>query len=107
MTTNKTKGHRKGSDLDRSIDARAHAVLERLLRRGGDPNVEGSGWRDYQQARKYASAKMSWCQSKVILPQIAGLPLRAHSRRKGGATHRLWARVIELVDAHLSKKAEV
>lgn len=93
----------KGSDLTRSIDARAHAVLERLLRRGGDKNVEGSGWRDYQQARKYASAAMSWCQSKVILPPNKGFPKRAHSRRKGGASYRLWFRVIELVDAHLAR----
>lgn len=92
----------KGPCLDRSIDARAHAVLERLLRRGGDPKAEGSGHRDYQQARKFASAKRSWCQSKVELPAFPDGTPRLNSKRREGASWRLWSRVIELVDAHLA-----
>ncbi len=93
--------------LEKSIENKAIMVLGHLLARGlkGDALPDVTSW---HQARKYASAAMSWCQSKIELRPFKdangkddlSLP-RLHSRRRGGATHRLWTRVIELCDAHL------
>jgi hypothetical protein len=89
------------SPLEQSIENKAIAVLGHLLARGlkGDAAPDVTSW---HQARKYASAAMSWCQSKVELRPFKDGKPRLHSRRRGGAGHRLWTRVIELCDGHLS-----
>ena len=70
-------------NLDATIERRAQATLQKLLARGG--------YQDWAQARKYAAAAGSWCRMR---PE-----LKTHSRRKGGATSRMWARIVELCDA--------
>lgn len=70
-------------NIDATVERRAQQVLEMLLQRGG--------YRDWAQARKYAAAAGSWCRMR---PE-----LKNHSRRRGGATSRMWARIVELCDA--------
>lgn len=75
-------------NLDATIKRRAAQVFEHLLNRGGH--------RDCAQARKYAAAAKSWCQ---LNPEIGATSGQLHSRRKGGATWRLWQQVIMLSEA--------
>ena len=70
--------------LDATIERRAQATLEKLLQRGG--------YRDYAQARKYAAAAKSWCRMR---------PETGSSRKHGGATWRMWTRIVELCDARV------
>lgn len=72
-------------NLDATIERRAQATLQKLLARGG--------YQDWAQARKYAAAAGSWCRLR---------PETGSSRRRGGATSRMWARIVELCDQKIA-----
>lgn len=79
-------------NIEKTIQGRAEKALARLLKRGGDA-------RDFSQARKFAAAAKSWCSMN---PEIgatsasAGRSSAPHSRRRGGATWRMWDMVISM-----------
>lgn len=75
-------------NLEKTIQRRAERALARLLKRG-DAN-------DYNQARKFAAAAKSWCQMN---PEIGAKSGQLHSRRRGGATWRMWDVVISMCEA--------
>ena len=82
----------KKFDIDKTIEKRAQQALEMLLSRGKSKALP-KGYRDHSQAHKFAQAARSWCS---LNPAIGAVSNTLHSRRRGGATHRMWLRVSEL-----------
>jgi hypothetical protein len=67
-------------DDDPRVHRRARQALK-ILKTSG---------RDVFTIRKYAAAARSWCQMHPSM--------KSHSRREGGATHRMWRQVERMCD---------